>query len=264
MYDPLHPPVIDSPAANYHTNKDSVDVEGLAPADGATVNLYNGADLAATGTTRDGKFKLAARLLPGLNRLTAEFAMNGKITDRSEPADVILDVTGPNLSLDAPVDDFRTNKEALTVTGTTGDEYFDELTVNGEPAKVDSDGSFTHRSLLDEGDNVIRVTAKDLAGNETTVTRNVFLDMDAPDIASLAPARDLNLKPGDTLSVSFDSDPGLNASFWIKYPMAPNSAKASEIAMKESASKPGHYEGSYLLPDSSPVNGGLIVVRAWD
>ncbi|MFC4812094.1 S8 family serine peptidase [Paenibacillus sp. GCM10023250] len=262
--DPLDPPVIETPANHDITNKDRVNVEGFAPADSATVNVYNGEELAGTGTTKNGKFSVAASLHPGSNRLTAEFIMNGKTTDRSEPADVVMDITNPSLSVDAPEDGFKTNKEALSLSGTTSDEYFGVLTVNGETAKVNADGTFTHRILLDEGENAVRVTAKDLAGNETTITRMVYLDLNGPNIDHLAPEKDVNLKPGDTLNVSFDSDPGLQATFWIQYPMAVNRAKAGEIAMMESAETPGHYEGSYVLPADSHINGGLIAVRVRD
>ena len=121
--------------------------------------------------------------------------------------------------------------------------------MNGEQADVGADGKFTHRVLLDPGANVVTVTAKDLAGNETTVTRTVHLDLDSPAITDIAPASDVKLAQGDTLRVSFKSDPGLNASFRIELPIAPAAARAGEIAMTESAATPGLYEGSYKTPD---------------
>ncbi|WP_219837072.1 S8 family serine peptidase [Paenibacillus sp. R14(2021)] len=257
-------PVITLPAANTYTNETSIEVTGLLPVDGSAVTLYNGAAKVGTVSVENGKFTIPVQLQPGRNSLTVEADILGKTTDRSVPTEVTLDVTAPSLTLAAPVDNFKTNLEALTVSGTTSDAFLSELNVNGELANVSSEGTFTHRILLDPGTNIIHVTSKDLGGNETTVTRTVYLDLSSYAISEITPATDVTLNQGDTLPVSFKSTPGLNAAFRIELPSALQNTKANEIAMIESATTPGLYEGSYKTPDTLILDGGVIVVHAWD
>nr|WP_276316359.1 S8 family serine peptidase [Paenibacillus artemisiicola] len=257
-------PVITSPAAGTYTNDAAIEVTGTLPIDGATVTLYNGDAKAGTAAVENGTFAIPVQLKAGLNSLSAEATVDGKTTERSAPTDVTLDTVLPSLTVATPTEDFKKNQEALTIKGTATDDYPGGVTVNGEAAEVGEGGAFTHRILLNPGANAVTVVAKDLAGNETTVTRTVRLDLDSPAIADVTPAEDAKLFQGDSLSVSFKSDPGLHAAFRVELPIAPASAKANEIAMTESKTTPGLYEGTYKTPDSLILDGGVIVVRAWD
>lgn len=257
-------PVITSPAAGAYTNDATIDVTGTLQVDGATVTLYNGEEQVGTATIENGTFTIPVELKDGLNSLSTEAEFNGKTTDRSAPTDITLDTKLPNLNVVTPTVDFKTNQGALTVTGTVTDDYIGGITVNGEAVAIEEDGAFSQRLLLNPGANTVTVVAKDLAGNETTVTRTVTLDLDSPAIADVTPAEDAKLFQGDSLSVSFKSDPGLHAAFRIELPVALASAKANEIEMTESTTTPGLYEGTYKTPDSLILDGGVIVVRAWD
>ncbi|MFC4809962.1 S8 family serine peptidase [Paenibacillus sp. GCM10023250] len=171
--DSLGAPAIASPAANSFTNQAAAEVTGSTPAEGADVRVYNGDEPAGSGTVRDGAFAVPVELREGPNVLTAEFVVGGKPTDRSAPVTVTLDRTKPALTVDVPGGQTSADSEALTVKGTASDANFGALTVNGEAASVGAGGSFSHRLLLNPGDNAVTVTAKDLAGNETTITRHV-------------------------------------------------------------------------------------------
>ena len=97
----------------------------------------------------------------------------------------------PELSVTAPVDGFITNRDTVTVEGTTNDVTSSPvtLTVNGEDVTVYSDGTFSTTVSLDEGDNTITVISTDGAGRSTEVVRKVVKDTVPPVISdvSLAP-----------------------------------------------------------------------------
>jgi len=135
------------------------------------------------------------------------------------------------------------------------------LTINGAEVQVEEDGSFSHRLLIEEGLNQIIVTARDLAGNETSVTRTVHLEQALPEIRNVTPTEDVRITPGEALRVTFDSDPGLQASFRIEVPLVSSSAR-NEISFFEAA--PGRYEAYYNTPNTLRLSGGIIVIRIRD
>ncbi|RHW43527.1 PKD domain-containing protein [Neobacillus notoginsengisoli] len=258
---PVTAPVITSPADGSFTKDEKVTVTGTSQANGATVKLYNGTEEAGTGTVENGKFNIETTLNTGANPLSVEAVVNGKITDRSETVNVTLDQTAPVLNVTAPVQDHKTNIEMVTVKGTTSDENLDTLTVNGQSATVNADGSFSHKVLVDSGANTITVVSTDRAGNKTTVVRNVVVDLNAPEITNISPAADVRIKPGEDVRVSFDSEEGLTASFRIELPLMVSGSN-NEIRMTETS--PGHYEGTYKTPSTLKMDGGMIVIKASD
>lgn len=249
-------PVITSPADGSFTNQSEVTVTGFSNANGATINLYNGDDLAGTATVENGSFSINVTLNPGENVLTAEAAVNGKSTDRSAPITVTLDQNSPTLTVTKPVDQFVTDKEVVHVEGTISDEFLDGVFVNGVRANVRANGTFAHRVIVDEGENLITIRGVDRAGNETIVTRTVFVDLAEPEITNLMPNQDVHINAGESVHVSFDSEPGLNASFRIEVDLGNAPSSNNVITMTETS--PGHYEGTWTTP--SYLNGTFIIV----
>lgn len=259
---PVGAPVITSPKSGTVTNQTNITVTGTSPANDATVKLYNGTEPAGTGTVKNGQFSIPTELHAGVNELSVEVLVSGKATDRSLPITVKLDNVAPTLEVITPVDGTRTNSEVVNVTGTTADESLRSLTVNGQQVTLGSGGSFAYRLLVNAGENHIAVTATDEAGNETTVTRAVYVDQELPAITNLTPAEDVRIKAGEQLRVSFDSLPGLTAAFRIELPLSLTGGRGSGIPMTETT--PGHYEGTYTTPASLVLDGGLIVVTVQD
>jgi bacillopeptidase F len=136
------------------------------------------------------------------------------------------------------------------------------LTINGEPAEFGSDGSFNKRLLINEGENQITVTAKDLAENETSVTRSVYVDTALPKLENISPAEDVRITPGQPVRVSFDSASGLEASFHVELPFNLSTLGRNDIPLNETSS--GHYEGTYFTSSSLNLEGGVIVIRVRD
>src|SRR5699024_3433304 len=118
----------------------------------------------------------------------------------------------------------------------------DTVTVNGQETDVE-DGAFSKRIILDEGENVIEVTATDLAGNATSETVSLFADFTDPEISNVKPDEDVTLEKGESVKIEFDSEPGLSASYVVHLPLTNNFglSNAVELPMKETSE--GHYEG---------------------
>jgi len=104
-----------------------------------------------------------------------------------------VDTVPPTLNITTPAEatTYR-NVAALTVLGTTNDSTSSPVTVTvklnagtATAATVDGSGNFSKALTLVEGTNTITVTATDLAGKTTTVTRTVVLDTVAPTVNSI-------------------------------------------------------------------------------
>ncbi|WP_048600647.1 S8 family serine peptidase [Rubeoparvulum massiliense] len=256
-------PIITSPVNDAHTNQQLITVEGTSPADGATIQLYNGEEIVGTGLIENGQFAVETTLHDGENILTAEVMVNGKVTDRSQPITVTLDQAAPELTVSSPADQQKVNSEVIRVEGQVIDPHFTALLVNEEAAEVNEDGTFSHRLMVNEGEFTITVKALDRAGNETVMTRTIFVDLVGPAINNLQPATDQHLMDGDLLTVSFDGEEGLDASFTIELDMNLNIDLANNGSTMTEV-EAGHYEGTWVVPAGLQLNGALIVVRVRD
>jgi uncharacterized repeat protein (TIGR02543 family) len=100
------------------------------------------------------------------------------------------DISDPELVVSTLSDGSWTSNETLNVSGTAIDTVsgLHTLTVNGTLVTVNPDGEYSTALTLADGPNVITVTAKDQAGNETTETRTIYYDPYAPVIIIEQPA----------------------------------------------------------------------------
>lgn len=79
--------------------------------------------------------------------------------------------TAPQLSITEPQDESVVSVSFVLVRGKTAPGA--EVSVNGELAEVDANGNFSIRVSLEEGANVLTITASDEDGNEATVELTV-------------------------------------------------------------------------------------------
>ena len=98
-----------------------------------------------------------------------------------------VDTVAPTLNVSSPEDNFKTNEDTVTVSGTTNDATSSPvtLTINGDPVTVQSNGSFSKVVNLTEGENTITIIATDSAGKSTTIVRHVTKDTGAPVFVSV-------------------------------------------------------------------------------
>jgi bacillopeptidase F len=257
-------PVITSPKDNSFTNNETVTVEGTS-APSTNVHLFNGdEEVAETETAEDGTFSADVSLQAGENTITAKAATEQGMTGPSEPVTITLDQDKPELQITSPEEGLKTNREAITVEGNITDENLAWVKVNGEKASV-KDGKFTHRLLLDEGENVIQVIAKDKAGNKKKQSVTVHAKFGDIAIDNLLPAEDKELKKGESVKIEFDSEPGLDAAFVIHMPLTnakSSVSNATELPMMETSD--GHYVGYYTATSNVKAPGAVVEVKISD
>lgn len=79
--------------------------------------------------------------------------------------------TALQLSISEPQDEAVVSVSFVTVRGKTAPGA--EVSVNGELAEVDANGNFSIRVMLEEGANLLTITASDEDGNEASVELTV-------------------------------------------------------------------------------------------
>lgn len=161
----IAPPVLDSfPQA---TGSAEIVVSGIASKK-QTINLYVNDELVDTTKAEDnGKFSFKEAIKPGENIIKVTAVVNNKESGFSNIITTVFRNAPPSLSISSPTDgqSFSKDQNSANVKGTTDANV--KVTVNGFWAITDSNGNFTYTLLLQNGENRIKVTATDLAGNKT-------------------------------------------------------------------------------------------------
>ncbi|MFC1653881.1 hypothetical protein ACFL1M_03465 [Patescibacteria group bacterium] len=137
----------------------------------ASVKLYRlGAELSETVADDDGDFEFVdIRLDDDENTfytVATDFA--GNESDQSNRVTISYDTDAPDLSINSPSDGdeyYGDSERTITISGFADPDV--EVRVNDFYAVVSSQGSFSTRIKLEEGDNRISIRAIDDAGNET-------------------------------------------------------------------------------------------------
>jgi hypothetical protein len=101
-----------------------------------------------------------------------------------------IPVSAPVLTLSMLADGSYTNKVTLNISGTATDQGgIKSVTVNGTPVTVNpADGSFSTAITLVIGSNVVTIVATDTANLQTTQTRTIIYDPNAPVLTVASPA----------------------------------------------------------------------------
>ncbi|MGG1572904.1 S8 family serine peptidase [Fictibacillus sp. NRS-1165] len=258
-------PVISSPADGSFTNQETVTVEGQTAPNIKVHVLKDGVKAAEATADKDGKFAADVTLSNGDNVLTAKAVTDRGSTDASVPVKVTLDQKKPKLVIDSPADGLKTNKETVTVKGKVTEDHIQSVKVNGDDVTVKADGSYSYRIMLELGENVIKVAARDKAGNSVSKKVTVYAQYEDLVIENLKPDRDKTLKSGQTVKIEFDSSQDLEAAFVIHMPLTNARAavtNATELPMRETS--PGHYEGYYTATSNIKVRGAAVKVKVKD
>jgi len=154
------------------TNNALVVVSGSTEADASLT--VNGAP---TSVSPNGSFSTFRSLNEGQNIISVEArdpAGNFKTIDRT----VILDTVPPPLSVSEPLDGSWVNYPTVVFRGST--EAGATVSVGGQLAVVQSDGSFEVPVALFEGSNPVSVSAEDAAGNKANMLVTVNVDTIPP------------------------------------------------------------------------------------
>lgn len=170
----------------------------------------------------------------------------------------------PALTISSPVDGFSTQRSSVIVEGNASDPQ-GPVTVNvaGEEVELDEDGNFREPVILDDGANDIVITATAADGRVNTVTLRVYSDNDAPVLTDLEPGTDVTIEQTESVTVSFNSEPGLTAGFDVILPGA-FKLMSFGLGTPMTETSPGHYEGTYTAPADVLFAGAEIWFNAVD
>lgn len=110
-------------------------------------------------------------LNPGQNELYIKaFADNNKQA-KSEVFTILYKTEKPKLEVSEPKDGDKTNKEEITIAGSTNIDGY--IRVNNQPVVVDAQGGFRTTIRLREGENKLEIISSDAAGNEEKQTLTI-------------------------------------------------------------------------------------------
>ncbi|MCC2251086.1 S8 family serine peptidase [Virgibacillus sp. AGTR] len=257
-------PVITSPEADYDTNEQQLTIEGTASPGTIAQLMNNDEERESVEVAEDGSFTIDTVLTEGENELTIVSLYNGQPVGESESVTVTFSKE-PSLTIDSPKDGEKTNREVITVEGTVSVGNLDVVTVNGQQATVSDDGNYTKRVMVNNGENLIEVIAKDRSGNQVKKTITVDVNHTIPSINHLNPEDDVFLETGESVHIEFDSVPGLKASFLIHMPLVNEPlglANVTELPMIETSD--GHYQGFWTAINNLRAQGAVIEVKVED
>ncbi len=187
-----------TPRDGLWTNQSRVLITG-ATEEGAFVTI-NGQNINVQNTV----FSSYVSLLEGPNRieLTAKDPAGNK---RAVIRNVCLDTRPPELSVTSPADHIWTSSNVVLVTGSV--DFGAEVRINGERMLVTDFVFSTSLRYVSDGTQVIEVTARDMAGNDASVTRTVVIDTIQPFINITFPLDNSNVRHR-MVSVSGQTEPG--------------------------------------------------------
>jgi flagellar hook assembly protein FlgD len=137
-------------------------VEGLTDAE-AVVQLDG--DPTAIAVDTGGQFSLKKQLVEGANQIrvsATDPAGNATYASR----EVVLITRPPELVISNPVNGAWTNESLISVAGVVPEGT--TIKVNGQEAEVNAAGEFAREVILQEGENILRISATDDVGNITS------------------------------------------------------------------------------------------------
>src|SRR6185503_6669974 len=120
--------------------------------------------------------------LPGEGEIPIRFAAIDAAGNSSPPTEVrvIVDRTAPSVTIVSPTQNQALGALPIIVQGTVEDATTTTVTVDGQPAGRTGQAWQASFATLPEGDHRFTVVATDQAGNSTTNTLDVFIDLAPP------------------------------------------------------------------------------------
>lgn len=184
---------ITSPSSGFVTNQSLLTVQGTvidSQVVATATILLNGASGPQVPVVA-GAFSGQVTLVPGTNLIKAQASDPSGNVGTSGEVSVRLDTTAVFVQIAQPADGTITRENRIAVSGSISDAHITTATliVNGSGATVPVvNGQFTGTASLDEGTNIIRVTATNQAGTSgdsgpVRVTR----DTQAPQVRIIQP-----------------------------------------------------------------------------
>ena len=147
------------------TSSANIVVSGVASKN-QTINLYiNDSLIDSIKSKDDGNFSFKETISPGESVIKAKAVVENKESEFSQPFTTTFKSAPPSLKISSPSDgqSFSKDQNTANVQGTTDPDV--KVTVNGFWAITDSQGLFSYKLPLQNGENKIKIIATDIAGN---------------------------------------------------------------------------------------------------
>lgn len=156
------------------TNQQSIVVKGSAKP-GSTIKVFFGDATDQVPADDSGNFALNVGLKKGKNVIYAKVVdASGNESPDSVHYTVIFTNDAPKLTVTSPTDGqqfFGDKQKTLNVQGQVDQDI--SVTINDRIAIVDSSGKFSMNYDLQQGDNQLKIIAKDQAGNKKEIDLKV-------------------------------------------------------------------------------------------
>lgn len=156
------------------TSNNELDISGTTEA-GATVKLNFNNESVEILANNDGQFSHNVKLKEGANRLSAIAVDNsGNESGESDTIFIEYDKEPPSLEIKNPGNNsefYGSRQRQITIEGTTDPQS--KIQINDRFVVVNSDGSFSFTTTLNEGSNEFTIIAEDEAGNKVEKSLSV-------------------------------------------------------------------------------------------
>lgn len=160
----ISPPVLESTFSA--TNSAKVTIAGETEKNKTVILYRNNEKIAEVNSDEDGSFEFSnADLESGENIIRAKTKDNKIESDYSEELVIHYLKEPPMLEIEQPTQGREYKNAPINVIGTTDAKA--KVRINGFWAIVDTEGKFSYSLPLQNGDNKVKVTASDDAGNTT-------------------------------------------------------------------------------------------------
>lgn len=149
------------------TNSANIKVDGYTEADVEIDAFLNDEQVANTNSDDRGAFKLEFKLNDGSNKIQVKAKDKAGNMSQSIVKTVNFDRKAADVTVDLPKDGsevFGQNNQNVTFSGKVS-KVDATVTVNGNYARLGTDGGFNLVVRLNQGDNNVLVKATDKAGN---------------------------------------------------------------------------------------------------
>jgi serine/threonine protein kinase/formylglycine-generating enzyme required for sulfatase activity len=181
--------VISEPAQDTVVGPGDLIVRGRVR-DASTVEVRSGE---SRQTVRgEGEFELCLKLSGESGSRELEFVASDRAQNQTRATlRVVLDATPPVLEISAPTEGAIVGAR-VSITARLVEEHPRELRLGDQELVVGAQGSVRATQQLSEGPHTLKLTARDAAGNETTVTRGVLCDLTPPHLELQSPSDSLS------------------------------------------------------------------------
>jgi flagellar hook assembly protein FlgD len=161
--------------------------------------------------TWDGRDNIGQVVPDG--RYQMDVTAQGTVRAGNQGANVEVDTVPPALHLVNMDEANRVRDANLTIEGLTDLDAVVQLEGDPQLIPIDSDGHFSIKRQLVEGSNLLQIAATDPAGNKATISREIILVTQPPEVTITSPLNDqwINqpvlsvagvVPPGTTLKVN--------------------------------------------------------------